>query len=80
MAVLSLRLLLDVILGTALLRLALGTHLLVVGLASLVTRDAREGAADGTLGAASEAGAKVAELALGLLLLALEVLLAAGLL
>ena len=65
-------------LDTALLGLALGAHLLVVRLAGLVARDARDGTTDGALDAAGDAGAKVVELALGLLLLALEVLLAAG--
>jgi hypothetical protein len=66
------------VLDTALLGLALSAHLLVVRLAGVVAREARDGTTDGALDAAGDTGAKVAELTLGLLLLALEVLLAAG--
>lgn len=44
-------------------------------LARLIASETSNGTADGPLRAAGEAGAKVAELALGLLLAALEVLL-----
>lgn len=74
---LSLSLLLDVVLGTALLGLAGVVLLLVLGLGARVTRDAGDGAAHGAGDAVCDARAEVRELALGLLLLALEVLLAA---
>lgn len=78
LATVGLSLLDDVVLGTTLLGLALGTHLLVVSLTVLVTSNARDGASDGALSSVGDAGAVVAKLTLGLLLLALEVLLAAG--
>lgn len=64
-------------LGTALLGLAGVVLLLVLGLGARVTRDAGDGAAHGAGDAVCDARAEVRELALGLLLLALEVLLAA---
>jgi hypothetical protein len=63
------------VLNATLLGLALSTHLLVVGLAGVVASEARNGATDGTLGTAGDTVAEIAELTLGLLLLALEVLL-----
>lgn len=77
---LSLSLLLKVMLDTALSGLALGVQLVVVGLALLVAGDVGNGAADGALDAITDARTKVVELTLGLLLLALEVLLTAGVL
>ncbi len=76
----SLALLLDVMLSTALLSLALSPHLIVVCLALLIASEASDGTTDGTLGTVGDTRAKVAKLALGLLLLALKVLLTAGLL
>lgn len=73
----SLRLLLDIGLSTALLCLAGVVLLLVLGLSGLVARDASDSSADGAADAVGGAGAEVGELALGLLLLTLEVLLAA---
>lgn len=64
-------------LSTALLRLAGVVLLLVLGLGSRVAGDAGDGAAHGARHAVCDAGAEVRELSLGLLLLALEVLLAA---
>lgn len=78
LATLSLSLLLDIVLGTTLLGLALSTHLLVVSLSSLVAGQTRDSTADGTLSTVANTTTEVAELALGLLLLALEVLLTAG--
>lgn len=63
-----------------LLCLAVRTHLVVVLLAGLVTSQAGNGTTERALSAVGHAGAEVAELTLGLLLLALEVLLAAGVL
>lgn len=73
---LSLGLLLDVVLGTALLGLAGVVLLLVLGLGGRVAGDTSDGAAHGSGDTVCDAGAKVGQLALGLLLLALEVLLA----
>lgn len=80
LATLGLGLLLDIVLSTTLLGLALSAHLLVVSLSSLVAGQARDGTTDGALSAVSNAGAKVMKLASGFLLLALKVLLTAGLL
>lgn len=74
---LSIGLLLDVVLGTALLGLAGVVLLLVLGLGGRVAGDTGDGAAHGTRDAVCDAGAEVRELALGLLLLALEVLVSA---
>lgn len=74
---LGLGLLLDVVLGAALLGLAGVVLLLVLGLGGRVARDSRDGAAHGSRDAVRDAGAQVRELPLGLLLLALEVLVAA---
>jgi hypothetical protein len=79
-ATLSLRLLLDVVLSTALLRLSLGAQLIITDLFGTVTRESRDGAPKSTLGPLRGTGAKVAELTLGFLPLAFEVLLTAGLL
>jgi len=68
------------VLGPALLGLALVVLLLVLALRRRVARHAGHGAAERAAHAVRDARAKVVELALGLLLLALEVLLAAGLL
>lgn len=67
-------------LRTTLLGLALIVLLLVVGLGRLVARQAGNGTADGTSSPVRDARPQVAELAASLLLLALEVLLATGLL
>lgn len=64
-------------LGTALLGLAGVVLLLVLGLGGRVAGDASDGAAHRSRDAVRDPGAEVRELALGLLLLALEVLLAA---
>lgn len=64
-------------LGAALLGLAGVVLLLVLGLGGRVARDPRDGAAHGARDAVRDAGAQVRELSLGLLLLALEVLVAA---
>lgn len=65
-------------LGTTLLGLALSTELIVVSLTALVASQARDGTANGSLSTVGETRTEVAELALGLLLLALEVLLTTG--
>ena len=67
-------------LSTALLGLADVVLLLVLRLLSAVARHAGDSVADSTGGAVGQAGAKVLQLTAGLLFLALEVLLAAGLL
>lgn len=67
-------------LGTALLSLAGVVLLLVVSLGGLVTSEAGDGTTDGARHTVSHTGAEVAELALGLLLLTLEVLFTARLL
>lgn len=67
-------------LGTTLLSLADIVLLLVLGPSRGVTSDAGESTADSARNTVSNAGAEVVQLALGLLLLALEVLLATGLL
>lgn len=67
-------------LSTTLLGLANVVLVLVVSLGGLVTGDTGDGTAEGTGHTVSNTGAKVVELTLGLLRLALEVLLAAGLL
>lgn len=77
---LGLGLLLDIMLGPALLSLALSAHLLVVSLASLIASQPADSAADGTLGSVAHTVAQVRELTPGLLLLTLTVLLTAGLL
>lgn len=64
-------------LGTALLRLAGVVLLLVLCLCSRVAGDAGDGAAHCSRDAVCDSGAEVRELSLGLLLLALEVLVAA---
>lgn len=64
-------------LGTPLRGLAGVVLLLVLGLGGRVAGDAGDGAAHGSRDAVRDPGAEVRELALGLLLLALEVLLAA---
>lgn len=74
---LGLSLLLDVVLGTALLGLAGVVLLLVLSLGGRVAHDAGDSTAHGAGDAVCDARAEVRELALGLLLLALEVLLAA---
>lgn len=76
----SLSFLLEVCLNTSLLRLAVSTHLVVVFLALVVAHHAGHGTADNTLSTASHATNEIVDLALGLLLLALEVLLATGIL
>ena len=63
-------------LSTALPGLALVVEVLVVLLARLVAGEASNGAADSALNAVADAGGVVVQLALGLLALALEVLLA----
>lgn len=73
---LSLSLLLNVVLGTALLGLASVVLLLVLGLGGRVASDAGDGATHSSGDAICDARAEVRQLALGLLLLALEVLLA----
>ena len=80
LATLSLGLLLDVVLGTALLSLALSAHLLVVSLASLIASQPADSAADGTLGTVTHTVTEVRELPPSLLLLTFAVLLTAGLL
>jgi len=76
----SIGLLLDVVLSTALLRLADIVLPLVLRLLRAVARHAGDGVAERTRGAIRQARAEVLQLPAGLLLLALEVLLAAGLL
>lgn len=73
-------LLLDVLLRTTLLRLAPVMHVLVVLLPLLVAGQVSDGAADGALGPVTNAACVVVELAPCLLLLSLEILLAALLL
>jgi hypothetical protein len=77
---LSFGLLLKVVLDTALLGLALGVLLVVDSLLVGIASQAGNGTTDGALDAVANARAEVVELALGLLLLALEVLLTASLL
>lgn len=77
---LGLGLLRDVVLGSTLLGLANIVLLLVVNLSGLVACDAGNGAAESARDTVSDTATQVANLALGLLLLALEVLLATGLL
>lgn len=72
---LSLGLLLDRSLSAALLGLAGVVLLLILGLGGLVARQAGDGTTKGASDAIGGAGAKVGELAFGLLLLTLEVLL-----
>lgn len=78
--VVGLCLLLNVVLGTTLLRLALIVQLLVVCLAFLVSSETSDSAANSSLDTVSHAMAVVVQLALCLLLLALEVLLTSRLL
>jgi len=73
-------LLLDVVLGTALPRLARFVLLLILGLGVAVARKARDGSTDSASEAVGRARGKVAELSAGFLLLARQVLLAARLL
>lgn len=73
-------LLLDVVLGTALLGLADIVLPLVLLLLRAIARHAGHSTAEGTGGAIRQAGAEVLQLTAGLLLLALLVLLAAALL
>jgi hypothetical protein len=73
---LGLSLLLDIVLGTALLCLSLSPHLVVVSLAALVTGQAGDGTADSALSAVAKTSAEILELALSLLLLTLQVLFA----
>ena len=77
---LSLCLLLDVVLSSALLRLARVVLLLILELSIAIARETGHGAADRPGQAVAHATSEVVELALGLLLLALEVLVATGLL
>jgi hypothetical protein len=77
---LGLGLLEDVVLSTALLGLALVVLALVLVLGTLVAGQASHGAADGTGDTVANAAGVVVDLALGLLLLTLEVLLATSLL
>lgn len=76
----NLGLLLNVMLRPSLLRLSLVVLLLVLGLLGLVTGQAGDGGTNSTSGAVCQARRQVAELALGLLLLTSQVLLATGLL
>ena len=76
----SLRLLLDIVLGTALCGLASIVHLLVLSLLGTVTRQACHSVANGTANAVRCTGSIVGELTASFLLLALEVLLPTGLL
>lgn len=78
--VVGLRLLLDVVLGATLLCLALIVQLLVVLLTFLISSEAGDGATNSSLSTVSHAVAVVVQLALCLLLLALEVLLTSSLL
>lgn len=78
--VVGLALLLDVVLGATLLRLALIVQLLVVLLTCPVSSKTGDGATNSSLDTLSHAVAVVVYLALGLLLLALEVLLTSRLL
>jgi hypothetical protein len=78
--VLSVGLFLDVVLGAALQGLAGVVLLLIFCLGSRVARQASGGVADGASDTVRDARAEIVELALGLLLLALEVLLTTGLL
>ena len=77
---LGLSLLLDISLNTTLGGLAVSAHLVVVSLALIVTHDTSHGTTNDTLGAVSDAAGEIAKLALGLLLLSLEILLATGVL
>lgn len=72
----GLSLLLNIVLGTALLGLALSPHLVVVSLTALVAGEAGDGTANSALSAVADTSTKVLELALGLLLLTLQVLFA----
>jgi hypothetical protein len=76
----SIGLLLDVVLRATLLRLANVMLLLVLGLLAAVARHASDSVAEGAGGAVRQARREIAELSASLLLLALEVLLTAGLL
>lgn len=73
-------LLLQVSLHAAQLSLAVGTHLVVVLLARIITCQTSDSAAECALDAAANTARKITKLALGLLLLALQVLLASGVL
>jgi hypothetical protein len=77
-SLLSLNLLLEIVLDTTLLGLAVSAHLLIVCLTILVARDARNSATDCALGTAGNALTEIGDLSSGLLLLALKVLFAAG--
>ena len=76
----SLSFLLEVCLNTTLLCLAVSAHLVVVFLALVIAHHVGHRAANNALSTARHATSKIVELALGLLLLALEVLLATGIL
>lgn len=76
----SVGLLLNISLGATLLSLASVMLLLVVGLSSLIARQASDGTANGARDTIGHARAKIGELATSLLLLTLEVLLASLLL
>ena len=80
LSALSLCLLRDIVLGTTLPRLASVMLMLVLGLLAVVAGKTSNRAANRAGDAVSHARCVVADLALGLLLLSLEVLLAAGLL
>lgn len=71
---LSLGLLLNIVLGTALLSLARVVETLVVCLTSLVTGETSDGTTNSALDTVADARSIVVELALSLLLLTLEVL------
>lgn len=77
---LGLGLLLDISLNTTLGGLAVSAHLVVVSLALLVAHDTGHGTTKDTLSTVRDAPGEVAKLALGLLLLSVEVLLATGVL
>lgn len=77
---LGLGLLFEIGLDTTLGGLAVGTHLVVVSLALVVAHSAGNGTTDNAFGTVRNAASQIADLALGLLLLSLEVLFAAGLL
>lgn len=79
-AALGLSGLLEIVLDATLLSLALGTLLIISSLLLLVASEGSDSAAEGALDTVADARAKVVELTLGLLVLSLEVLLAAGLL
>lgn len=72
---LSLSLLLDVVLSTALLGFSLCTHLIIVSLATLIASQTSDRAANSALCPVGNAAAKIVQLALGLLLLSFEILL-----